>query len=273
MNSALIVTIVKGLWIGGTMTVPGVSGGSMAMMLGIYDRLITSVSSFFKNPRGNLRFLAAFGLGAAAGMMLFSRLILFLLTTGGNMPLRFFFLGAVAGSIPMIYRKADVSRLDVAAVVYPGIGIMTVVLLSLLPSGVFVPGEGLGLKQILFQMAGGMLLSVGLVLPGISVSQMLYMLGIYEGMVKNLSALRIPPLIPLGMGALAGILLTTRILERCIRQYPQPTYLIIFGFILGSLPELVPGIPMGGELVYSLMAAMAGFGVLSATGQGEGSVL
>ena len=50
MDRDNLITILKGMWIGGTMTVPGVSGGSMAMILGVYDRLISSVSSFFKNP-------------------------------------------------------------------------------------------------------------------------------------------------------------------------------------------------------------------------------
>ena len=56
------------------MTVPGVSGGSMAMIMGVYDRLISSISSFFKEPAGSMAFLLKFVLGAGIGMVLFSRL-------------------------------------------------------------------------------------------------------------------------------------------------------------------------------------------------------
>lgn len=262
MNRENIITVLKGIWIGGTMTVPGVSGGSMAMILGIYDRLITSVSSFFRNPRRNFSFLTAFVLGAGVGMVLFSRFISFLFTTRADVPLRFFFLGAVAGGVPMIYKEAGVLRLDLGAVMYPAIGIMAVVLLKLLPPGLFEPGAGFGPGQLLIQLAGGLIIAVGLVLPGISVSQMLYMLGIYESIIGNLSALHILPLIPLGFGAVGGILLTTKVLERLIRHAPQPTYLIILGFMFGSLPELFPKVPGGIELVYSLLAAAAGFGAL-----------
>ena len=97
MNREGITTILKGMWIGGTMTVPGVSGGSMAMIMGIYDRLITSVSSFFKHPKESVTFLALFVGGAGLGMILFARLINTLLTGPADIPVRFFFLGAVAG--------------------------------------------------------------------------------------------------------------------------------------------------------------------------------
>ena len=102
MNRDHLITILKGMWIGGTMTVPGVSGGSMAMIMGVYDRLISSVSSFFRNPGKSMSFLVRFVLGAGVGMVLFSRFISFLFTTRADVPLRFFFLGAVAGGVPMI---------------------------------------------------------------------------------------------------------------------------------------------------------------------------
>ncbi|MFQ8681275.1 undecaprenyl phosphate translocase family protein [Enterocloster sp.] len=66
-----IKTLLKGAWVGGTMTVPGVSGGSMAMVLGIYDRLITSVSRIFKEPGKSIPFLLWFAVGGCAGIVLF----------------------------------------------------------------------------------------------------------------------------------------------------------------------------------------------------------
>ena len=71
MNRDNMNIILKGMWIGGTMTVPGVSGGSMAMIMGVYDRLISSISSFFKEPAESMAFLLKFVLGAGIGMVLF----------------------------------------------------------------------------------------------------------------------------------------------------------------------------------------------------------
>ena len=66
-----------------------------------------------------------------------------------------------------------------------------------------------------------------------------------------------------------GIFLTTKVLERLMERHPQPTYLIILGFMFGSLPELFPGVPRGSALVFSALAAGAGFAALYAMGKRE----
>lgn len=262
MGKGQMEFFAKGMWIGGTMTVPGVSGGSMAMILGIYDKLIQAVSRFFRTPAESMGILFRFLAGAALGMVLFSRLITWLLTTRANVPLRFFFLGAGAGGIPMIYRKAGIRRLGWETVAYPAIGILAVVLLSFLPAGVFLQAEMTGGRNLILPLLGGVIIAAGLVLPGISVSQMLYMLGMYESIMKSISSLDILPLIPLGIGVAGGTFLVASLLEGLLKRYPQPAYLIILGFMLGSLPELYPGIPAGAGLMGSGAAAAAGFWVL-----------
>ena len=173
-------TFIKGLVIGATMTVPGVSGGSMAMVLGIYDRLLKHVSEITKYPKESLTFLLWFAAGAGSGAFLFSRGISWLLTTRAEGVLRFFFLGAVAGGIPMILKSASVSRIRGREMICILTGILTALLIALIPQGIFAPGTENTPMHLLFQLAGGFIIAVALVLPGISASQMLYMLGIYE---------------------------------------------------------------------------------------------
>lgn len=268
MKINTIYTIASGAWIGGTMTVPGVSGGSMAMILGVYDRLIGSVNGIFhkERRRESILFLLKFLLGAVAGLFLFSKLITFLLENEAcAFPTRFFFLGAVVGGAPMIFRSAGVKRVSVAVFLYPIIGIAAALSISLIPSGLFeIGGEGFLslLLGILIQLVGGLVIAVALVLPGISVSQMLLVLGIYEPLTEAVSSLDFMALlsfIPLVIGTLAGIFLTTGILERAMGRHPMGTYLLIFGFILGSLPELFPGLPTGWEIPLCILTAAAGF--------------
>ena len=98
MKENWLKIFLKGLCVGGTMLVPGVSGGSMAMILGIYDKLITSVSSFFACKKRNALFLLLFALGGGAGMLLFANPLLYLLQRY-PLVLRWFFIGAVAGAL------------------------------------------------------------------------------------------------------------------------------------------------------------------------------
>ncbi len=252
-------TLFKGLVIGSTMTLPGVSGGSMAMVLGIYDRLLKHVSEITKYPKESLTFLLWFAAGAGSGAFLFSRGISWLLTTRAEGILCFFFLGAVSGGIPMILKSASVSRIRGRELICILTGILTALLIALIPQGMFAPGTENTPMHLLFQLAGGFIIAVALVLPGISASQMLYMLGIYESTLKAISSLDILALLPLAVGGIMGTYLTARILEQLIKKHREATFLMILGFMLASLPELLPGHLAQENLLFCVMALAAGF--------------
>ena len=265
--TSTIRTAACGAWIGGTMTVPGVSGGSMAMILGIYDRLIASVNGIFQKGKfkESFFFLLKFMIGAVAGLFLFAKLITLALTRF-SMPTRYFFLGAVAGGAPMIFRSAKIKKATAPVFIYPIIGIVCALLISLIPEGIFeVDGSGAlaAVGSIVIQLFGGIVVAVALVLPGISVSQMLLVLGVYEKLTAAVDALDIMTLLsfaPLAIGIAGGIFLTTGLIERAMKKHPTGTYLIVFGFILGSLPELIPAqFPLGWNLLFCPVLAALGF--------------
>ena len=83
---------------------------------------------------------------------------------------------------------------------------------------------------------------------------MLLLLGLYDETMRAASEFYLPFLLPLGFGLVAGILLTTKLLEKLMNEHPCPTFLVILGFILGSLLELYPGIPAGSEIIICMIA-------------------
>ena len=110
------ITVLKGMWIGGTLTVPGVSGGTMAMMLGIYEQLIHAFNYFFtkkEERKKNFFFLLQFVLGAGIGMLALSGIVVKLLDLYPA-PMTFFFMGAVAGGIPVFVK--DIGKQKVKGV-------------------------------------------------------------------------------------------------------------------------------------------------------------
>lgn len=265
---------LKGLWIGGTMTVPGVSGGTMAILMGIYDRLIGAVSglvpkkrsvgdkenqerSYWSVARISLLFLIVFLLGAGLGILFFAKVISGILeqpVAGGY--LRFFFLGAVAGGIPLIWSSAKIKKFSAWLILLPVAGAGLVYGLTFLPEEMFSLEAAGGIGAFLLKLVGGIILAVALVLPGVSASQMLYTLGIYEELLTCISDFRVVPLIPLGIGTVLGILLITKALDMLMSKYPTQTFLIIFGFILGSLPELFPQNAEGNYLLCGVCVAV-----------------
>lgn len=234
-----IATVLKGFWIGSTMTVPGISGGTMAIAVNIYDRLISAVSNFFIDPKKNVIFLIKFCLGSGIGFLLVSKFITLLLNDPvAGLPLRFFFLGAIAGGIPLIFRKTNLNRVTPAVILCPLAGIASVIIIGMLPAGLFSSSDGIG--GFLLQLLAGFIIAVALVLPGISASHMLLMLGMYESIIGSISSLDIQALIAPGFGLLIGTFLTAKALDKLLSSHAQGTYLIILGFMAGSVPELLP---------------------------------
>lgn len=220
------------------MTVPGVSGGTMAIALNLYDRLLLSAGSILKNPRESCSFLLKFTLGAGIGIFLFSEMIGFLFTTLAQLPLRFFFFGAVAGGIPILFRKAGVQKISCAVFLYPLIGVS--ILLLFLYGMNWLGGLETANLGFFAQLMTGIFIATAIILPGISASQILYMTGMYETTLEHIRNLRIFPILPAVFGILVGILLLSSLLNHCLTRHAERSYLIIFGFMLGSLPELLP---------------------------------
>ena len=254
-----LLVIFKGFFVGGTMMVPGVSGGSMAMILGIYNRLIESIATFRKNPAKNASFLIKFCIGAVFGIALFSRFIITPLLALFPLQVSYFFLGAVAGGVPMIYKTAGVKKFSLNAIIYPVIGIIAVLLLGIIPQGLFAPSDSFSLSNILLQMLGGVIIAIGLILPGVSVSQLLLMLGLYSSVISALNTFNLLPFLPMVVGVLTGCLVSAKLMDKAMKKHPEPTYLIVFGFLLGSLTELFPGIPFGMDIPICLLTFAAGF--------------
>lgn len=257
----------QGLVVGGTMLVPGVSGGSMAMILGIYDKLISSISSFFKHIKESIFILVTFGAGAALGMILFAKPLLHLIETYQK-PMLFFFIGAVIGGIPLIYNMAKVKKISFRHVLYVVIGVAIVMLFQLFPTDTFSDTRsslGIGILVV-----AGIIAAIALVLPGISVSYMLFLLGLYNTLIEAIGDMQLMVIVPFGVGLILGTILTTKLLETAMNQYPEPTYLIIMGFIIGSVVEIFPGIPLGVEVVVSFFTFIAGYGFIRFLSKMEG---
>ena len=265
MQKKSILLWLKGVVIGAAMLLPGLSGGTTAILLGIYDSMISAVSSFRKAPKKNLIFLATVVLGGGVGILVFAKPLLYL-TEQWQFPMTYLFMGLVLGGVPVLWREGNIRKFSPGCVLFPVLGAGIVIAIGYLPQDLFQMSEGLDIWGMLILFLAGIALAVALVLPGISFSYMLLIFGLYQRTLSAVETLDFIFLLPLALGVIAGILLTTRLLERCMARFPQATYLMILGFVVGSLKDVFPGIPSGWEIPLCALTLAAGFsGVLFAT--------
>lgn len=222
------------------MLIPGLSGGTTAIILNIYDQLLKAVGDLFSNLKKNLLFLFQVALGGIVGMLLFSKLILALVERYTE-PMMFLFIGVVLGSLPPLFRKAELKKGHRLSVLWIIPGAMLSLSLRFLPQNFLTDIQGT--DGFLLCILCGAVIAVALILPGISTSHVLLLLGMYEHVWQAVSDLDFLFLMPVLFGCVLGTLTLTRLLSFLLERFCSAAYCLIIGFVIGSIEEMLPHIP------------------------------
>jgi putative membrane protein len=258
MMFAFIRNFLNGLAFGITETIPGVSGGTIAIILGFYNDLIETINHFTENFKKYLKFLIPLILGAACGILLFSSIIHYLLTNH-SFPTMLFFFVLITGIIPLIFFKVKEpgQKLKVSEILLIVIPFLILIVISELRR-VSVPEPEVAINNInipfmIFIFFAGMIAAAALIIPGISGSFVLLLVGLYPLIIYSISSIRIlfsdisninlfinilKVLIPLGIGIIIGGLCMARLIEKLLKNYHKIIYSVILGLLSGSVVVL-----------------------------------
>lgn len=252
--------IYRGFIMGIADLIPGVSGGTLAVILGIYDRFLTSISGFFsKEWRKHIGFLIPLVFGMGSALLLLSKVIKYMLANFAG-PTQFFFLGLVIGVLPVMFKQADVKKnfkiqhyiLLIAAVA------LLAILASMRSDRVMQLGDSLSLFAVIGLFFSGWLASMAMLLPGISGSFILLVLGVYPIAINALSAFDVPIMAAIGTGVIIGFIVSSKAIRYALTHFPQHTYAVIIGLIIGSVFVVFPGVPSGSMIFISMITFVSG---------------
>lgn len=266
--------IYRGLLMGISDLIPGVSGGTIALILGIYDRLLSAISGFFSREwKKQLLFLIPLGVGIGTALLLFSRLIDYLLTYH-IVPTQFFFIGLVLGVLPFLSREAGMAR-NFGPLHYV---LLAAVGISLAATAFLSPAESEPIRELNATNAPGLFFagwlgSMAMLLPGISGSFVLLLLGAYSTAIAALSDLNLPIIAVIGAGVGVGFIISSKVIHYLLSRIPTVMYAIIIGLIAGSVFVIFPGLP--GDFLtglISLITFLAGLALTAIIGR-EGKSL
>ena len=265
-----ILLVLKGMIIGVANIIPGVSGGTLMITLGLYEQVIDTISHFFKYFKKNLKFLIPLGIGMVLSILLLSKLISHCLENY-PFPTTFFFIGLILGGIPLLWKKTSAAKKKMSNWLVFLITFAIVVTFAFLKSGDFVIDlNSLTPVGYLTLFIIGMVSAATMVIPGISGSFVLMLLGYYEPIVNTIKDLtnfdllghNLLILIPFGLGIVVGIVLVAKLIEYLLHKYPVKTYYGVLGFVLASLIAIVK--PMFGvspsilEVIISFVLLVGG---------------
>ncbi len=238
-----MILLIKGFFIGLANLIPGVSGGTIAITLGVYDKLISSISHIFKNIKDNLKFLIPVFIGIILSILSLSKVMSFALDKYLFITV-LFFIGAIIGGIPMLYKKVSKDKIKVSSIIIFLTTFVFVILLTFLSgsNNVIISFDFISLVKIFIV---GIIAAATMVIPGVSGSAVLMMLGYYEpivNMIKDITKFNMNNIITLvifGIGVVVGILLIAKLIEYLLKKFEVKTYYGILGFVIASIISII----------------------------------
>lgn len=241
-----LILFIKGFILGVANVIPGVSGGTLAVSLGLYERILECVTTLFKKFKENLTFIMPIALGIGVAILSTSKLVTYALTNFKAQTI-FLFVGLIFGGISLIMKKVkgqksffNICVLCIVFIFVLGLNFVKTDLFSISFTNMKI------VDYILLALAG-FIASSAMVIPGISGSFVLMVFGYYEKIMATISHLTafknigqdLIILTVFGIGVLLGILFMAKLITKLIEKNEVRTYFAIMGFVLSSIVVLL----------------------------------
>lgn len=280
-----IKDILCGILMGIANIIPGVSGGTMAVSMGIYDRIIGSITNLFKQFKKSVLTLLPYGIGMAAAII---GLSYFIETFFEKYPLQTgsLFVGLILGGVPILIkkvsngsspeRKNDSRGFDVISVVLFLVFFALIIFLQIFGSGKEAKITlSVSIIQMIKLLVIGVIASATMVIPGVSGSMILLILGYYNPIIETINSTikalspwdfntilhNVAILAPFGIGVLVGIFAIAKVIEFLLSRYEKRTYFAILGLVIASPFAIYMGIGVGIITAASIIVSVLTFAI------------
>lgn len=241
-----LINFIKGFILGIANVIPGVSGGTMAVSMGLYELILSSIGNFFKDIKGNFIKLLPIILGILVAIVSTSKLVTYALTNYKAQTLCLF-IGLIFGGVSLIMRKIKGKGSKTNYLIFFVI-FFFVISLNFLKTGLIeISFANMGIIDYLLLLLIGFIASSAMVIPGISGSFILMVLGYYDKIIYTVSTItdfsklgsNLLILVPFGIGVAMGIIFMAKLITNLIKKYETKTYFAIMGFVLSSVVVLL----------------------------------
>lgn len=250
-----IIQFIRGFCMALADSVPGVSGGTIAFLLGFYDKFINSLNSLMGKDKEKRKqailFLVKLGIGWVVGFIL-SVLVLANIFDAQIYKVSSLFLGFIIFAIPIVIKDEKLNlKNKYKNIIFTVLGIAIVVIISILNpasnEGINVSAGSLNLGIIIYVFLVAMIAISAMVLPGISGSTLLLIFGLYIPIISAIKELLhlnfayLPILLVFGLGIITGVVSTIKIIKICLEKYRSQTIYLIIGLMVGSIYPVILG--------------------------------
>lgn len=246
----------KGIAIGAGAILPGISSGVLCVIFGIYEKLLDSILGFFKNIKKNFKFLLPILLGGIIGVLLFSKILNYLLYAYPAQT-KSTFVGLILTTIPSLLKDVNKKhKFRLRYILYLLIALFVGIYTVFLEKNMIVTSSNE--FNYFYLILCGFLMSIGVIVPGVSSTIILMLLGVYSTYLTSVASLYFPILIPMGIGLILGSLFFMKVTKFCLNNFYAQTFYTIIGFTLGSVLVIWPDFTLDLSGLFSFLCMMIG---------------
>ncbi|MBP1039789.1 DUF368 domain-containing protein [Vagococcus sp. BWB3-3] len=231
-----LLRFLKGMFIGSGFILPGISGGALAAVFGIYERIITFLAHITKNFKENVIFFIPVGLGGLSGVFLLSFAVSFLLGNYESIIL-WFFVGCIIGTVPALWKEAGKHGRN-------NTDVMIMIATFILGLIFLLYGKNLfsgSIEQNFFTwMIAGALIGLGIIVPGLSPSNFLVYMGMYKAMSDGIKNVEFGVIIPIAIGGLVCVLALSKVMDYIFSKAYAKLFHFILGIVFASTIMIIP---------------------------------
>lgn len=231
-----LLRFVKGMFIGSGFILPGVSGGALAAVFGMYERLISFLAHLTRNFKENVLFFLPVGLGGISGVFLLSFLVSFLLGTYETTIL-WFFVGCIVGTVPALWKEAGKKGRQSGDIILMIVTLIVAYFFLLYGSQLF---DGQVEQNTVTWIIAGGLIGLGMIVPGLSPSNFLVYMGLYKAMADGFKEARLDVILPIGLGAVVCVLTLSKLFDFIFSKAYSKLFHFILGVVFASTVMIVP---------------------------------
>lgn len=237
-----VLRFFKGALIGTGAILPGVSGGVLSIVFGIYERMMSFLANITRDFKRNMLFFIPVGLGFLASFVLLSKAIGEVLQSETLAPVFIWlFIGAIAGTLPFLFKEAkDSGRSKYHwAIMAVSAAFAFIFMLFMKDVETVNPPSGENITFFTWLFCG-VVMSLGAVLPGMSPSSILIYTNLYGPMSEEIGKLNVSMLIPFAIGVVLTIGLSSKLVHWMFKRFRSGMYHIILGVVLASTIMIIP---------------------------------
>ena len=254
-----LLDFFKGIAIGAGAILPGISSGVLCVVFGIYETLLNCALNFFKNFKYNLKLLFPIGLGAFVGVVLFGNILKYIFYAY-PIHTKSIFVGLIIGSIPELLKEAKSKNgFKLQYLTYLVISFCIGIVLVYIENK-YSFQNNVNHFSFIYLIFSGFLMSAGVIIPGVSSTLILMLLGVYDAYILSNSSIYIHLLFPFAVGLILGSICCMKLIKLLLDKFHTQTFFSIIGFTIGSIFVLFPRVTSINDIILSILCII--FGIL-----------